>query len=471
MHNKKIVSVIAVILALLMVLSLVGMIVPSASAVDESEIEEIQKKKESLSTKSKDIMGKIDQLKEEQSAVIEQKALLDEKNEYATEQILLTQQQIEVYETMIAEKKAEVDAAEQIAHAQLERYRQHIRSMEENGTVNILAIILNCRSFTELLSAIEDANDIMRADKKLEDDYIAARDELKRIQEEYEVQKAEYEAKKAQLEEEKQQLEKDIEEASQLIEKLAEDIEQAKKEYEAAEKARASAEAYLLRLVAQLNAEREARQQEAQQQQQQSSGEGTSPASGGDAPASGGDTPASGGNTPASGGDTPASGGSDPGDVPASEGGSVISGGESTVGTGSLQWPVPCSHTVTSRFGPRIHPITGEYKNHNGMDIDGYGHDGDAIVACDSGTVVVSSYNDSYGNYVMIDHGNGMQTLYAHMSSRAVKKDAVVKKGQTIGYLGATGWATGTHCHLEIYVNGGRVDPENYFSGMSFYDC
>ena len=132
---------------------------------------------------------------------------------------------------------------------------------------------------------------------------------------------------------------------------------------------------------------------------------------------------------------------------------------------------MPSSHTVTSRFGTRVHPITGEVKSHTGMDIDGYHKDGYAIVACDNGTVIRASWYGGYGNCVIIDHGNGMQTLYGHLSGYAVSEGDTVAKGQTIGYLGATGNATGVHCHLEVFVNGGRVNPENYFSGMTFYNC
>ena len=171
-----------------------------------------------------------------------------------------------------------------------------------------------------------------------------------------------------------------------------------------------------------------------------------------------------GGNAGSTGGNTGNTGSS-------GNGGLISAGSEGVQGTGSLVWPVPCSHTVTSRFGPRTHPITGKYTNHNGMDIDGYGHDGYPIVACDAGVVVAAKWSDSYGNYVMIDHGNGMQTLYAHMSGMAVKYGDTVTQGQTIGYLGSTGWSTGTHCHLEVYVNGSRTDPEAYFTGMTFYNC
>ena len=142
------------------------------------------------------------------------------------------------------------------------------------------------------------------------------------------------------------------------------------------------------------------------------------------------------------------------------------SGGSAT-GTGSLVWPSYCTY-ITSRQGPRIHPVTGEYKNHGGTDIAA--SYGTAIWAADSGTVVRSSdgWNGGWGNYVMIDHGNGMQTLYAHMSSRAVSVGQTVSRGQVIGYVGSTGMSTGAHLHFEIWVNGSRIDPETRYPGMSF---
>ena len=85
--------------------------------------------------------------------------------------------------------------------------------------------------------------------------------------------------------------------------------------------------------------------------------------------------------------------------------------------------------------------------------------------------MVTATYNDGYGNYVIIDHGNGYMTLYGHMSGHAVSYGDVVSQGQTIGYLGATGRATGTHCHFEVFLDGNRIDPEQFFSGMSYWGC
>jgi murein DD-endopeptidase MepM/ murein hydrolase activator NlpD len=84
-------------------------------------------------------------------------------------------------------------------------------------------------------------------------------------------------------------------------------------------------------------------------------------------------------------------------------------------------------------------------------------------MAADAGTVVSAVYSSSYGNYVVISHGNGMVTLYAHMNSMAVSSGQTVTKGQTIGYVGSTGWSTGPHCHFEVKVNGQLVDPLSYF--------
>ena len=121
--------------------------------------------------------------------------------------------------------------------------------------------------------------------------------------------------------------------------------------------------------------------------------------------------------------------------------------------------------------------ITGRYREqrsghvHAGIDIDGYGCDGAAIVAAASGTVITATSSSGYGNYVLIDHGNGYQTLYAHMSGLAVSTGAYVSQGQTIGYMGATGNASGTHCHFEIRINGATTDPEAWFPGLAHWNC
>ena len=134
-------------------------------------------------------------------------------------------------------------------------------------------------------------------------------------------------------------------------------------------------------------------------------------------------------------------------------------------GTG-WQWPVPGRYKITSTFGPRIHPITGLPGNHTGTDVAA--PKGTAILAARGGVVTISTYNNSYGNYVVVQHDNGIATLYAHMSSRAVSEGQIVTQGQTLGYVGSTGSSTGNHLHLEFRVNGKRQDALNYYPTLSF---
>ena len=138
------------------------------------------------------------------------------------------------------------------------------------------------------------------------------------------------------------------------------------------------------------------------------------------------------------------------------------SSSSSVQSTGQFLWPVPSSTTISSKYGYRIHPIYGTKKLHAGIDIAAAG--GANIVAADSGTVMLSSfgYNGGYGNYIIINHGNGVTTRYAHCSDLYVKAGETVTKGQVIAAVGSTGASTGNHCHFEVRINGESKDPLNY---------
>lgn len=142
------------------------------------------------------------------------------------------------------------------------------------------------------------------------------------------------------------------------------------------------------------------------------------------------------------------------------------SGNGSLTGGGKLQWPLHYSGCyISSGMVGRTNPVTGRSETHGGIDICVSGGSyGKAISAAASGTVITASYHYSYGNYVMIDHGNGLATLYAHCSSLAVGAGQSVSAGQTIAYVGDTGYVSGPHLHFEVRVNGSRVNPLNYVS-------
>ena len=131
-------------------------------------------------------------------------------------------------------------------------------------------------------------------------------------------------------------------------------------------------------------------------------------------------------------------------------------------------WPLPASwNTLSSLYGSRIHPITRKPNNHTGIDIPASA--GTNIYAAKSGVVTTSTYNSSYGNYVVVSHSDGTSTLYAHMKKRNATVGQTVKQGAVIGYVGTTGSSTGNHLHFEVRINGNRTDPVNYYKDKTLY--
>ena len=145
-----------------------------------------------------------------------------------------------------------------------------------------------------------------------------------------------------------------------------------------------------------------------------------------------------------------------------SSGGSSDSG--SSGGSGFVSgesWRKPCSWIkLTSPYGYRTHPTTGQWKFHNGVDLAN--NQGTPIYAARSGKVTVATYGGTYGYYVTINHGDGFSSLYAHMTHDVVSVGQTVTKGQLIGYMGSTGRSTGPHLHFSIFYNGSSVNPMNY---------
>lgn len=431
-RNKKFVSVMAMILAVLMLLSLLMGVVPIVARADvtQTDIDAIQQQKKELSARVSDCKERLDLLQTQKANVLETKAALQEQNRLAQEQIDLIQNQIDIYADMIAVKAEELEEALTREQHQRQRLRTRVRAMEENGGYNFLAILLDSGNFSELMSGVDDMGEIMESDRALEDAYIAAREETEDIKAEYEAEKLEYEGQQAELRTEQDAIREQMELTNQYLEQLAVEIEQAIAEYKAAEAAEAAAAAEITNIIAMYNAQKAAEQaalQQQMQQQQQVNPDGS-----------------------------------------VSQTTQPVA--PSISGTGTLVWPVPSSMVITSRYGNRSDPFTGQTAYHSGIDIDGFNKAGNPIVAADSGTVITASTNSGYGNYVIIDHG-GMKTVYAHMSGFAVSAGQTVSQGQTVGYLGDTGRATGVHLHFEVYVGDSRTDPAAYFSGMTYYNC
>ena len=412
--KKKTVSVIAVAMAFLLLTSLLLSVIGSMGALasgHEAELDAIEQQKEELQAQREEMQAGIDELLAPRDTVLEKKALLDEQNQYAVEEMELIDEQIEVYTGLIEDKAEELAEAQEAETSQYELYCKRVRAMEENGSYTYLDILFNCTSLGELLGAMDDISEIMDADRRLYEKYTAAREETERVKAEYEDTLTDLGDRQDKLEAEKARLEAEIEEATDLINDLEADIEAAQAEYAANEAAEQALNAQMDAIAAQIAAEEEAARQEAAQN------------------------------------------------------GTDYTGPGSTA-TGSYTWPCPSCTYITSGYGNRIHPIFGTERWHSGIDIGAAA--GATVIAADSGTVSVATYSSSYGNYVMIYHSNGTYTLYAHMSSIAVTAGQSVTKGDTIGYVGSTGWSTGPHLHFEIRNSGGTIDPTQFFSGLTY---
>lgn len=371
-------------------------------AVTQEELENIEAQREVLETRRDNIEKKVSDLSASHASALEQKAALDERNQITLKQIKLLMDQIDLCDTILKQKEKEVEAAKQKETEQLEKFRARVRSMEESENYSILDLLLTSSSIGEFISAMEDMQVIVESDKKLADDYMAAREEAERVRNEYLSVKNEYKEHLDVLNAEQGKLERQIAEADALIISLEEDTESAIAEYEISIASEDKMAKYLDEMSLQYAHEQDAELR------------------------------------------------------------GVYSDSQ-------FIWPVPSCTLLTSPYGYRIHPILDYERLHAGLDIGA--KFGEEIIAADGGTVLIAEYSDSYGNFVLIDHGDRYSTAYGHMSEIAVEAGQEVKQGELIGYIGSTGWSTGPHLHFEIRLDGERIDPEEFFSGLIHYNC
>ena len=383
----------------------------TANAVTQSEIDALKAERDKITAQRMEKQAVVDRLEAEKASVVDRKQAMDERNSYTLQQMELNREEIELYDQMILEKELEVTDAETLEKTQLERYRSRIRAMEENGNLNLIAIVLNSDNLSELMTAFDDIGEIMQSDKAIEKAYRAAKENTEQAKQEYEEVRLELTAKRDELEKEQVELQADIDEATQLILDLEFDLENRQREYEEIMASEDAANAVIDQLVAQLEAERKAAEEAA--------------------------------NAAGGGG-----------------------GGGTATATASFVWPVASYVYISSRFGMRVHPITGQTRSHTGLDIAS--NQGTSVYAADGGKVTMAGWNGGYGNCIMIDHGNGYVTLYGHLNGFAISQGDTVSQGQTIGYVGSTGTSTGSHLHFEVLLNGSRIDPEQFFGGLTF---
>ena len=405
----------------------------------------------------------LDTLKARQASLAQQKQDNDEKlaslrqdksdkeayRDTLLDQISTLQDQIDTYNSQIESLDGQiVEAQNAIAdkdadiQADTVLLKERLRALYMAGEATNLEILLSADSMVDLADKTEALRMVTEHDTALID---TLRDEMAEIQDEKDfIEQSREDAANARtaVQEKQKELKGLEEEAQAVIDDMASQESSLESESQRLAEEEAAASDAIDQWIAEYNESQRRAQIAAQQEADRKKAEQQA------AQQQANSTPSSSNNTSSNSSDTSDNAGED-----------TPSGGQS-YGTGSLRWPVPSCTSISSGFGSRWGTT------HKGIDIPA--SYGSAIVAADSGTVIQAGYGISgsgyggYGNVVAIDHGNGIITLYAHMSSVATSAGATVAKGQTIGYVGSTGNSTGNHCHFEVRVNGTAVDPLGY---------
>ncbi len=383
---------------LAMLVMILSVAIPVHASSTKDKINDVKEEQEQSQQRKEQIENKIQELEVYKADAISYIQKMDAELAEVEAKLEDLGNQQTIKEQEIAETEIELEDAKKTEREQYESMKLRIQYMYENGNESYLEMLLGAESFADLLNKSEYIAQITSYDRDMLDAYQQTILEV--------------EAKEAQLEEENRELTRLIQESEDEKENLQRlidakavvlagyeaDIESGEAEVSALEADMAKMEEELAELEAKLKREEEEAARQAAARR--------------------------------------------------------------TYDGGSLGFPMAWYYRKTSDFGYRNHPIYGQVLQHNGVDLSA--DTGTAIYAAYKGTVVVSTYNSSAGNYIMIDHGSGLMTVYMHCSKLLVSVGETVSKGQTIGLVGSTGNSTGPHLHFSVRLNGSYVDPKPY---------
>ena len=372
----------------------------------KSGLEDAKKKKTALEeekSRAEAALRELESLKGDAAAYVKK---LDASLETLSDELSRLDSDIEVKEAEIGATKSELASAEQTEKEQYESMKLRIKYMYEKGESTYIDLLMQSKSLSELLNRAEYIGKITEYDRAKMDEYMETREKIA-LQEQI-------------LEEEHQELvslqeQTEAKHASveQLLAAKQEELKNVESRIQSQENLVSEYESDLKKQeesIKAIEAELKRNEEEAKK--------------------------------------------------------AAESAGQSykTTGIGDIKfiWPCPSSSRVTSEFGSRSSPTEGASSDHKGIDIGA--STGSNIVAAAAGEVVVSTYSYSAGNYVMINHGGGVYTVYMHASKLLVSVGQKVKQGEVIAKVGSTGYSTGPHLHFGIRVNGTYVNPRKYVS-------
>jgi murein DD-endopeptidase MepM/ murein hydrolase activator NlpD len=464
MKNRRLwISILAGVMALVLLLTLIVGILPrDASATTSSELkdqlDELQSQKDELANKIAELEKQQSNNLHDMQGIIAQKDVIDQQVALLHAEVSNVNTQIAAYSLLIADKQKELDEATKRLEELNEKNKERIRAMEEGGSLSYWSVLFKANSFSDLLDRLNMMQEIAASDRRRLEEMSKAAEVVAQAQAELTAEKKALEQTRAALEVTQQELAAKDAEADKLLQdllSLSEDMEKlhnqfekeeedfldeiAKKEQEYNDKLdeeasiaasiKASIEASILESIwikesIEASIEESRRQEALDESRRQEALEESRREEDNKKP---------------------------------NQGGSI----GSTDNPSGVRWLVPCDYIrVTSPFGYRWHPTTGEWSMHKGVDFGAY--KGTPIYASRSGKVTTATYSSTAGNYVGINHQDGYSSIYMHMTHYVVGKGEYVKAGQLIGYVGSTGRSTGPHLHFGISYNGTYVNPMDY---------
>lgn len=394
-----------------------ALIVPCAAEITQEDLDDLERQIQEQEDVIAQIEDKTASNQEYLDALKKELDLTEQKLQSTQQSINSLSGQIDQAEAEIEQKQGQIDDT----YAQLAR---RLRAMYMNGQTSPLEMLFGSEDYSTFLMSLELVSRTSAHDSQMIDEFKTLIDEQNQQKAELTAQKTELEAQRAQEEQEQANVQAKVDQQKELLNQLDEDSDQA--------------------VAIRQELEDQFDEYEDIIRQQAASG-------------SQGDGSLGGGSS---------DGGEDSG---SSEGSGDSGGSGSTdIPDADFAWPLMDvayggGAYISSDYGPRTSPYTGFHK---GLDITCGGAQGRRIGAAEAGTVIVAAYgwNGGYGNYMIIDHGNGLSTLYAHCSSLAVSVGDTVSRGQFIGNVGNTGNSTGPHLHFEVRINGDHTDPAPYLS-------
>ncbi|OLS03049.1 murein hydrolase activator EnvC family protein [Tissierella creatinophila] len=405
---------------------LTSMVLSFGSTSFADKVQDLKKEQDGIKNEIKTTQEKIKRAQSESKSVEDQIGDLDRKMNKASIELAKVEDELELIQKNIEKNLKELKEAEQKLIEKQENFEARIKVMYVNGNVSYLELLLTSKDIQDFFSRKDMVQAIAEQDKELLEEMREQKDIIEEKKIELEAQRASLSAAKTKLESRKKDLQTATREKENLMSRLQEDIGEFEKEYDKLNDYAISIKGKILQLQEEQRAREEAKRREEEAKKQAASN--SSPSSG-----------------------------SSPGSSSSSS-----SSSQSYTG-GTMAWPVPSSGRISSYYGYRIHPVLHTQKLHTGIDIAAPA--GSNVVAASSGTVIYSGWLGSYGIAVMVDHGGGIVTLYAHNSSSSVSVGQSVERGTGIAKVGSTGRSTGPHSHFEVRKNGDFVDPLPWIKG------